>query len=271
MSSQSSLLPTPSLPLSQCHFPFLILVLPKRLGPARRLRRSRCREPSPRRLVLVPKRLRPSPPAAPSQAGPPPSSLHPSFQRRCRCKRELEEHDDGGDPDSVHTEPVLPRREEPQHDSAAAQGGAGGSEECGLLVCSDGTAEGHSRCFQVRPFLLLAPLLTFALARRASKTNPQYQVRLFCTNEEYFNPSRSASAQQPAPIDFPGTCEIKLNNLNVVANTKGIKKQAGTAPPVNLSQAALTLASEVLNKVEVIYVNTEKVRCFLLLVVREGS
>lgn len=65
-------------------------------------------------------------------------------------------------------------------------------------------------------------------------------------------------------MDFPGTCEVKLNAQNVVANTKGIKKQAGTAPPVNLSQVgdALNLAPSTLNKVEVVYVNTEKVRSF---------
>jgi E3 SUMO-protein ligase PIAS1 len=84
---------------------------------------------------------------------------------------------------------------------------------------------------------------------------------LFCTNEDFYNPSRVNSAQQPAPIDFPGTCEIKLNDEPVNANTKGIKKQAGTAPPVDLGKAgsALSLSPDTLNKVEMVYVNTEKV------------
>lgn len=71
-----------------------------------------------------------------------------------------------------------------------------------------------------------------------------------------------ASAQLPAYIDFPGTCEIKINGETVNANTKGIKKQPGTAPPVDLGKpgSALSLAVEVINKIEMVYVNTEKVR-----------
>ena len=249
---------------SQRHFPFLDLLLPEReLASAGPCRTSPGLQPSSRRLFVQPKLLR-RPPAKASCS--PAASLRPSVQRQCRCGWQLAEHDDRGDPDSVQVKPVLPRREELEHGSAAPQGGAGGSEERVLLVRAHRGAEGHARRFQVRSLFLppRRPLLTCPRARRASPTNPQYQVRLFCTNEEYFNPSRTASAQQPAPMDFPGTCEVKLNAQNVVANTKGIKKQAGTAPPVNLSQVgdALNLAPSTLNKVEVVYVNTEKVRSF---------
>lgn len=89
---------------------------------------------------------------------------------------------------------------------------------------------------------------------------------MFCTHEDHHNPSRSVNAQLPAPIDFPSSCEIKLNGFPVPFS-KGIKKQAGTAPPVDLSTVdrgadkskALSLAPGTLNKVEVVYVNTEKV------------
>lgn len=62
-------------------------------------------------------------------------------------------------------------------------------------------------------------------------------------------------------------CEIRLNEVTVNANTKGIKKQPGTAPPVDLSKAgsgaALALHPGAVNKVEVVYLNTDK-RYFLL-------
>lgn len=100
-------------------------------------------------------------------------------------------------------------------------------------------------------------------ARRESPNNPQYRVYLFCTSEDYYNPNRPSSVQALAPIDFPAVCEIKINNAAVTANTKGIKKQAGTAPPVDLGKAgagqALLLHPNAMNRVDITYLNTEKV------------
>ncbi|KAK4693669.1 hypothetical protein P7C70_g8883, partial [Phenoliferia sp. Uapishka_3] len=100
---------------------------------------------------------------------------------------------------------------------------------------------------------------------RSSPASAQYQLRLFSTSEDYYNVVRPSdnSYGAGAPIDFPGTCEsIKLNSFIVTANTKGIKKKLGSAPPVDLSGAqggtALKLQSGVVNKVEVVYSNTEK-------------
>lgn len=94
-------------------------------------------------------------------------------------------------------------------------------------------------------------------------------MRLYCTTEDYFNPARPASAQVPAPVEFPGTCEIKVNYVSVPANTKGIKKQPGTAPPADLGKAgSLDISAGAVNRVEIIYVNTDKVRAHL---VRKGS
>lgn len=119
---------------------------------------------------------------------------------------------------------------------------------------------------------------TFTEAQRAllakakeSPSNPQYQVRLYCTSDVNWSMQRPTANQFPAPIEFPGTCEIKLNGVTVPANTKGIKKQPGTAPPVNLSSGkggatVLTTAGST-NKVEVIYINTEKLYflvCYLV-------
>ncbi|KAM0745925.1 hypothetical protein T439DRAFT_360878 [Meredithblackwellia eburnea MCA 4105] len=100
---------------------------------------------------------------------------------------------------------------------------------------------------------------------RSTPTAPQYQVRLYSTSDEYFDPTRPHINHSPssagAPVDFPPTCEIKLNGTLVPANTKGIKKQAGTAPPADLGKngsTALDLGAGATNRVEVVYVNTDK-------------
>lgn len=113
----------------------------------------------------------------------------------------------------------------------------------------------------VRTWLLGCIVLT-PRPDRTSAASPQYQVRLFSCSEDFYNPARPHDHPAGAPIDFPTTCEIKLNHQPVTANTKGIKKQVGTAPPVDLSRvgngSALSLAPGVVNKVEVVYVNSEK-------------
>ncbi|GAA5931720.1 hypothetical protein JCM1841_003400 [Sporobolomyces salmonicolor] len=96
---------------------------------------------------------------------------------------------------------------------------------------------------------------------RESPSNPQYEVRLYCTSDANYNAGRVTASQFPAPIEFPATCEVKLNGQPVQANTKGIKKQPGTAPPVNLSSkkgVSVSTSPGSINKVDVIYVNTEK-------------
>ena len=94
-------------------------------------------------------------------------------------------------------------------------------------------------------------------------SNPQWQVRLYCTSDTNYNQLRSHVNQFPAPVEYPAVCEIKINGVTIVANTKGIKKQPGTAPPVNLSPkagTAISLAPGVPNRAEVHYINTDKVR-----------
>jgi len=105
--------------------------------------------------------------------------------------------------------------------------------------------------------------LNFAITFRESPNNPQYEVRLYCTSDNNYSIGRPHASQFPAPIEFPQTCEIKLNGVTVNANTKGIKKQPGTTPPVNLSSKkgpTVQIGPGQLNKIEVIYTNTEKVR-----------
>ncbi|KWU42583.1 zf-MIZ-domain-containing protein, partial [Rhodotorula sp. JG-1b] len=112
-------------------------------------------------------------------------------------------------------------------------------------------------------FKLTEPQLELLRKSKEAKSNVQYQVRLYCTSDTNYNQIRPQAHQFPAPIEFPAACEVKLNNVLVPANTKGIKKQPGTAPPVNLSgtkgPAVSTTSSDVTHTVDLIYTNTEKV------------
>ncbi|GAA97922.1 uncharacterized protein L969DRAFT_96300 [Mixia osmundae IAM 14324] len=113
------------------------------------------------------------------------------------------------------------------------------------------------------PFNLQESHRQLILDGRANPANPQYQMRLFATSEDFYagtsypHPSR---VTEPCPIDFPTTCEIKMNSFLCDANTRGLKKRPGSAPPAHLGSVrgqanpAVTYA----NRVEFIYVNTEK-------------
>ncbi|GAA5923708.1 uncharacterized protein JCM15063_003737 [Sporobolomyces koalae] len=102
---------------------------------------------------------------------------------------------------------------------------------------------------------------------RESPSNPQYEVRLYCTSDNNYSIGRPHASQFPAPIEFPQICEIKLNNVLVNANTKGIKKQPGTTPPVNLSSKkgpSVMTAPGQLNRVEVAYSNTDRTTYYMV-------
>ncbi|KAJ1311667.1 hypothetical protein OPQ81_010141 [Rhizoctonia solani] len=95
---------------------------------------------------------------------------------------------------------------------------------------------------------------TFTLTADQSEklqTN-KYQVRLYCTSSTHYAPNSFTNA--PVPIEFPPTCEIRVNNKNINANVRGLKKKPGTAPPPNLTPFMSTMKGT-LSKVELIYVN----------------
>lgn len=75
---------------------------------------------------------------------------------------------------------------------------------------------------------------------RSNKKAPQYQLRLFCTSSEHYNPNNTfgyAAARQGIPIEFPTACEAKVNDCPIPGSLKGIKKKPGTAPPANVTAA----------------------------------
>jgi E3 SUMO-protein ligase PIAS1 len=70
------------------------------------------------------------------------------------------------------------------------------------------------------------------------------------------------------PVEFPPTCEVRINTRVLVANFRGIKKKAGTAPPADITDLCNRGVPGVGNAVEMIYVNStqaagNKVRLYL--------
>ncbi|KAF8971367.1 PINIT domain-containing protein [Flammula alnicola] len=87
-------------------------------------------------------------------------------------------------------------------------------------------------------------------------TGSKYQLRLFCTSSIFYagvNSFRSNAV--PCPIEFPPTCEVRVNNTQITASLKGLKKKPGTAPPPDIGKYSRITGS---NRVEMVYVNSQQ-------------
>lgn len=103
------------------------------------------------------------------------------------------------------------------------------------------------RCFAKNPFLMLVIY-----------PSPNYQLRLYCTSSTYYSPTPSFRPNLgPCPIEFPPTCEVRVNNVQLSANLKGMKKKPGTAPPPDLGKS-LRLSNTASNRIEMVYVNSQQ-------------
>ncbi|KAG0146594.1 hypothetical protein CROQUDRAFT_62714 [Cronartium quercuum f. sp. fusiforme G11] len=110
-------------------------------------------------------------------------------------------------------------------------------------------------------------------------TGPQYTLRLFSTSEKHFNhpafATRGSSVFPPAPIEFPVSCELRLNSVVINSNIKGIKKQPGTAPPPDLMLVdngnCVNLGHGESNRLEIIYSNSDKRFYFIVYLVEHFS
>ncbi|KAL5535410.1 PLI1 [Sanghuangporus sanghuang] len=105
--------------------------------------------------------------------------------------------------------------------------------------------------------------LIFSLSQehinKLSMPSSRYQLRLYCTTNTFYSPSLSGfrSSTSLCPIEFPVTCEVRVNNAPLTANLKGIKKKPGTAPPADISKLA-RMAPGHQNRIEIIYVNSQQ-------------
>ena len=86
---------------------------------------------------------------------------------------------------------------------------------------------------------------------------PQYQLRLFCTTMEAH--AASLSGRNPATVEFPLTCEARVNGQPLSINLRGSKKNIGRVPPPNLNKdKMLSMATGRPNRIELTYTNAPK-------------
>ncbi|KIY64214.1 hypothetical protein CYLTODRAFT_425418 [Cylindrobasidium torrendii FP15055 ss-10] len=93
---------------------------------------------------------------------------------------------------------------------------------------------------------------------KLNSPSPKYQIRLFCTSSTFYSPTPQAfrTMHGPALMEFPPTCEVRVNDKQIQANLKGLKKKPGTAPPPNIiSYVRLNTSA---NKVDIVYVNSQQ-------------
>ncbi|KAH9944306.1 PINIT domain-containing protein [Epithele typhae] len=105
-------------------------------------------------------------------------------------------------------------------------------------------------------------VMTNEVLSKVTSTNPKYQLRLYCTSSAYHTPPtanlpgafRSAA---PCPIEFPPTCEVRVNGNQLNVSLKGLKKKPGTAPPPDIGKHVRQTANAS-NRIEIIYVNSQQ-------------
>ncbi|KZT72828.1 hypothetical protein DAEQUDRAFT_743461 [Daedalea quercina L-15889] len=103
--------------------------------------------------------------------------------------------------------------------------------------------------------------LTFSMTNdvvaKLNSTSPKYQLRLYCTSSQFYSPSGFRTSKEPCPIEFPPTCEVRVNSVALSANLKGMKKKPGTAPPPDIMKN-VRVQNGATNRVEMVYVNSQQ-------------
>jgi len=86
-------------------------------------------------------------------------------------------------------------------------------------------------------------------------SSPKYQLRLYCTTSTFYSPNHAFRLSGLCPIEFPPTCEVRINGVALQGNLKGLKKKPGTAPPPDLGKTVRMTGQ---NRVEMVYVNSQQ-------------
>ncbi|KAI0001837.1 PINIT domain-containing protein [Russula vinacea] len=109
-----------------------------------------------------------------------------------------------------------------------------------IVECPESSSSGDRRQ-QVLLFSLTGDQIT-----KLTSPDPKYQLCLYCTSSSYF-------ALGPAGIRFGGN---PVNQVQISASTKGMKKKPGTAPPAHLGNSVRVSVGHQ-NRVEMVYINSQ--------------
>lgn len=100
------------------------------------------------------------------------------------------------------------------------------------------------------------PFLSF---QTLSSNGISYKVLLFCGKQILVNAS-CTNQRSPATVEFPSTCEVKVNGQLLSINLKGTKKSSAKVSPPDLNKDnKFTSMTGVMNKVEIVYTNASQV------------
>ncbi|KAG1784012.1 PINIT domain-containing protein [Suillus placidus] len=118
----------------------------------------------------------------------------------------------------------------------------------GIVECPESTSS-TDRKQQTLTFTL-----TSEQSMKLNSTTAKFQLRLYCTSNTFYS-SGFRPTMALCPIEFPPTCEVRVNGVQLTANLKGLKKKPGTAPPADLGRTVRTTGQ---NRVEMVYVNSQQ-------------
>lgn len=118
----------------------------------------------------------------------------------------------------------------------------------GIVECPESTSS-TDRKQQTLTFTL-----TSEQSMKLNSTTAKFQLRLYCTSNTFYS-SGFRPSTAPCPIEFPPTCEVRVNAVQLTANLKGLKKKPGTAPPADLGRTVRMTGQ---NRVEMVYVNSQQ-------------
>lgn len=118
----------------------------------------------------------------------------------------------------------------------------------GIVECPESTSS-TDRKQQTLTFTL-----TSEQSMKLNSTTAKFQLRLYCTSNTFYS-SGFRPTTAPCPIEFPPTCEVRVNGVQLTANLKGLKKKPGTAPPADLGKTVRPTGQ---NRVEMVYVNSQQ-------------
>lgn len=97
--------------------------------------------------------------------------------------------------------------------------------------------------------------LTAQQAQLLRTDSANYQARLFCAQKASAEISEK-NPGMPAFIDFPGSCELRINSSVFTSSLKGSKSKPGRVPPPNLNKDRTLITRDgVTNKIELVYTN----------------
>ncbi|KAG6842254.1 hypothetical protein C0991_000224 [Blastosporella zonata] len=122
---------------------------------------------------------------------------------------------------------------------------------------SPSTAKPAGIRFKESPFFNMDQAVSSVMEcpESTSATDRRQQTVTFTLTNDHLTKLKAPSSKYQL-LEFPPTCEVRVNNVQLTANLKGLKKKPGTAPPPDIGKHCRLTA--IPNKIEMVYVNSQQ-------------